>query len=409
MSTLQRDNDMVVSGTLPANDAALNPAATGRRFAAVLHTALEPVEQTWRGLEHDGVLTAYQRFDWVASIARHLAVAEEAQLLIVELRDPVTARPAMLWPLMLRRRRGHTAIEWLSCGVCDYAAPVMARGLALSYDEANAAWTDVLAVLPRADLVDITGIRADIAGRFNPLARLAPIVVSPHSTSGMPILGEPETLLERACKPSFVKELRSKQKRLAKKGEIRFVAPETVEEADALFDILLEQRLARFRKLGRFDLLTQPAAVAFYRDATRDGLMGGPMRIFGLKAGDDWIASCTGLIHGGAFHGSLLAIGDDAFRNLSPGLQLIAQTMVWSREQGLDYFDFTVGALSYKSEIGAKSQPLFAIKQALTLKGWLVVRTLQAAASAKAWLEARPELFDRLRAGRQWLRIVAHK
>ena len=384
--------------------AATSPDAGARRFEIRFHAGLEAIEPLWRGFEREGVCTAYQRFDWVSAIARHLVPGSGGELLIAEVREADTGRPLMLWPLLRRRGPGYTVVEWLSCGVCDYSAPVMAPGFTPSSLEVAAVWQRLIATLPRTDLIRIDGIPAEMSGLANPLALLAQTVPSQHSSSGLALHGDPDTLLTRVCRRSFVRDFAKFERRLKRRGDLRFVTASTPDEAEALFSVLHAQRLARFRKLGRFDLLTQPDAADFYRDSARRGLTGGPMRVVGLRVGDSWVAILTGLLHGATFYANLIAIGDDSWRNTSPGLQIIARTMLWSCEQGLEYFDLTVGALRYKTEMGAQGKPLFAITQALTFKGRLVVLAMQAIEAGKAWLQAHPKLFDRLRSVRRTLR-----
>ena len=263
--------------------------------------------------------------------------------------------------------------------------------------------------MPSADLLRVDFMPADISGAANPLIMLAQTRLSAHTTCGVPIDGDPDTVLERCCRPSFVRRLGKARRRLERRGTVHFVEARTEAEVDAIFSVLLEQRLARFRKLGRFDLLRQPAIAAFYRDAAMQGLRGGPVRLLGLRVGDEWVGTYYGVAHGGAYQGLLITIAGDAWRNYSLGLQVHAHVVKWACGQGLDYFDMSVGELSYKSEIGGHRWPLFAIDEALTLRGRLILLGLRAGAAAKAWLLAKPWVFERLRNGRRWLRrLPAH-
>jgi len=389
-------------------DATTLPAAQ-RRFSVTAHRGLAPVGALWRAMEQHGALTAYQRLSWVELVAAHLVAKEGAEVLVAEVRDAATGTPLMLLPFQLRRLRTHAVIEWLSCGVCDYAAPVMASGLVLSPIEAQAAWTAVLAALPRADLLEIDGICAQIDGAPNPLALLPSAAPSALSASGLVMDGEPEILIARVCKPSLARDLAANERRLAKRGEIRFVTAQTPQEADELFSALLEQRLARFRKLGRHDLLAEPRAAEFYRAAVRGGVEGGPMRIFGLRCGDAWVALAAGLVHRGTYCGCLLSIGDDEWRNVSPGLMVIARTMVRTREMGLAYHDFTVGAFAYKEAFGTVAHQLYRIEMALTARGRLVKGLHNGSAAAESWIRARPRLAQRLVAARHGLRRLSSR
>lgn len=84
-----------------------------------------------------------------------------------------------------------------------------------------------------------------------------------------------------------------------------------------------------------------------------------------------------------------------------------AEAIKWARRQGLDYFDMSVGGGAFKDENGGRRLPLFAIEEALTARGRLILLGLRTGAAAKAWLEQKPWVFERLRSARRKLRRVS--
>ncbi|TIW19174.1 MAG: GNAT family N-acetyltransferase, partial [Mesorhizobium sp.] len=110
---------------LAEGGAAPHAGTAGIAYVAQLHTSLETAKPLWLRLETTGVCTGHQHFAWAEGIVERL-MPPKAELAIVELRDAATGEPVMLVPLMRRRAFGHWVIEWLSCGVCDYAAPLLA-------------------------------------------------------------------------------------------------------------------------------------------------------------------------------------------------------------------------------------------------------------------------------------------
>ncbi|TIW81242.1 MAG: GNAT family N-acetyltransferase, partial [Mesorhizobium sp.] len=97
----------------------------GAHYTARLHTSFDTIRQLWQRLEETGLCTGHQGLAWVEGIASRL-MPKSADLLVVEVNDAATGAPVMLLPLMRRRALGHYVIEWLSCGVCDYSAPLLA-------------------------------------------------------------------------------------------------------------------------------------------------------------------------------------------------------------------------------------------------------------------------------------------
>ncbi len=362
------------------------------RFAARLHTSFDTVKPLWLRLEETGLCTGHQGFAWVEGIAKRL-MPENAELLVVEVNDAATGAPVMLLPLMRRRARGHTVIEWLSGGVCDYSAPLLADARPWTRQSADAAWAAVCAVLPPTDRFHIAGIPRQIHSIDNPLALLSVARDSIQIASGLALDGNPETLIKRICKSSFAKNFHKHCRRFQQLGKLDLVEAETPDAVEEQFSTLLELRLNRFRELGRFDLLTQAPVVEFYRNAALQGLSDGSVRLFGLRVGEAYLAVIYVLVMKGTLHALLLGIDQDAVPNVSPGLTTIGKLMVWAREQGLGYFDLSVGSQGYKQHIGASSAVLAELCEAVTLKGRGSTAYIKLRGKTELFVRSKPGLY----------------
>lgn len=361
-------------------------------YTARLHTSFDTVKPLWLRLEETGLCTGHQGFAWVEGIAKRL-MPENAELLVVEVNDAATGAPVMLLPLMRRRARGHYVIEWLSGGVCDYAAPLLADARPWTRQSADAAWAAVCAVLPPTDRFHIAGIPREIHGVANPLALLSAVRDSIQIASGLALDGEPKTLIKRICKSSFTKNFHKHCRRFEQMGKLDLVEAETPDMVEEQFATLLELRLNRFRELGRFDLLTQAPVVEFYRNAALQGLTDGSVRVFGLRVGDAYLAVIYVLIMKGTLHALLLGIDQDAVPNVSPGLTTIGKLMVWACEQGLGHFDLSVGSQGYKQHIGASSAVLAELCEAVTLKGRGSTAYIRLRGKTELFVRSKPALY----------------
>ena len=382
-------------------------SAAAGGYTARLHTALPAIAPLWRRLERDGTATAYQRLDWAENLVAHLADAAKAEPLIVEVVEDASGQPVMLVPLARIRHRGYRVITWLDLDVCDYAAPILAPGIDLTAGQIEAAWTAIRKVLPAADLIRISRIPAEIRGRANPFARLGACRRMEMEASGVAIDGDPETLFDRLSNPSKAKNLAKLRRRLERSGTVRFVVATTPGEVDAIFDAMVAQRETRFSELGRVNLLARPEVKAFYRDGAMAGLSGGPARLAGLSVDGEWIAASYGLVHGGVLHGLILTMAGGPWRTASPGLHIVKEKMRWARAEGLDYFDFTVGTMPYKSDFGVQIRTLDELVEVVSLRGLAVIQATRGAAAAKTWLKGHPEWFGRAQKVRRWLRRKA--
>ncbi|WP_413776868.1 GNAT family N-acetyltransferase [Mesorhizobium sp. AR07] len=375
-----------------AFDAPRGASIAGKVYTARLHTSLEAVMPLWLQCQANGVCTAHQLYAWVEGIAKRL-MPEGAELLVVEVVDAGTGDLKMLMPLMRSSRFGHRVIEWLSCGVCDYSAPLLADRDPWTPQAAEAAWAAIRSALPPSDRIHVTAIPHQIYGVANPLAMLAVAQESSLITSGLVLEGDPETLVKRNGRPSFVKAFNKDWRRLERHGGVDMIEGSTPALVETIFDTLIEMRLRRFRQLGRFDLLAQPAVVDFYRDAALRGLSDGSVRVFGLRAGNDWVAAQYALLRQGTLHTLVIGIDEDVVKNVSPGLLMMGQLMVWARVEGLDYFDLSVGSQSYKEQFGAKGSALAEIDETLTLLGKGVAGVASLRERAELFMRSNPRLF----------------
>jgi CelD/BcsL family acetyltransferase involved in cellulose biosynthesis len=318
--------------------------------------------------------------------------------MVVEVIDLDQNRPLMLLPMARVERRTYSAIEGLDFGVSDYIAPLLAPGAAFTPDEAREVWRSIKSVLPRADLLRLSRIPRQIFNAANPLVSLSSSRPMETAAFGVHVQGDPNTLIQRLCRKSTFRDLAKFRRRLERRGKILLKVPESLAEVDGILDAMIAQRRQRFREIGRSDLLASDRIVAFYRAAAHQGLKGGPVRIFGLFVNEQCAGTAYGLVHRGAFHLLIQTMdGSEELRNCSPGLQVTAEVMKWSLQQGLTYFDFTIGNLPYKTEFGAAASALYELDEAQTTRGHIVLGLARAATACKAWVRQHPWLFALLR------------
>ncbi|KTQ96076.1 hypothetical protein NS226_08445 [Aureimonas ureilytica] len=377
---------------------------------ARLHRDLASVRDLWLACEAQGVCNAHQRYGWMALVVEHLLALDKSEPLIVELRDAASGAPILLLPLAIRRKAGLTEIVPLSAGVCDYTAPVLAQPAAYTAEEARRFWLAVRAALPKADRLRLDSIPHEIVpGIPNPLALVDGIQDSALSVSGMATPGPADTLAARVFRPSFVKQVGKTRRRLEALGTLSFEVARTPAEVDAMIDQLLHLRLARFRKLGRFDILSSPAYGQFYRQAAHEGLSGGSAQVIGLKLDGDCLALMLNLVHRDVAHGILIAMDDERARNTAPGLFMISLAIEQACREGVTYFDFSVGGQSYKQSVGALSRPFFRLEEVYSLRGHAMALADKGAEELRARLKSNEALYGRLRSWRGKLRCLSHR
>jgi CelD/BcsL family acetyltransferase involved in cellulose biosynthesis len=360
-------------------------------------------------MQSSGRATAFQHYDWMKAIADHLAQPAGAEVLVIEIGDRSTSEPIMLLPLCRIRRRGWQAIEFLSLGVSDLSAPVVADSVSIAPEDGPALWQAICGVLPKADFVIIDQIPASIGGIPNPLALLPRASASTMTSYDTPIDGDPETIVARLANSQTRRILKTSDRRMGEQGEIGFRHASTQAELDELMVVMFEQRAERFRELGRYDLLALPAVRDFYRNAAASSLGGkGPAHVFGLSVDGEWIATAYGLVHGSTFHLTVITMAGGLWSACSPGMATIARFIRWSRERELSTMDFSIGEAPYKPGFGGQPRQLLSLSRPMTAKGRLIVASRRMASRTKEEIRARPALFRRLRSLVQIGRRIGH-
>jgi CelD/BcsL family acetyltransferase involved in cellulose biosynthesis len=84
---------------------------------------------------------------------------------------------------------------------------------------------------------------------------------------------------------------------------------------------------------------------------------------------------------------------------------LASRTMQWSAENGLTYYDFTIGNEDYKGRLGATANDLVEI---ITAGSWRGVPTV-GAARLKAWIKRQPLLVATFRKAQDMREKIASR
>ena len=331
---------------------------------------LQDIEPQWREIEAQGVLTAYQRLDWVRGICDDLLARSTIQPIFIEVFDATSLETVMILPLMLKRRFGARIIVWLDLDVCDYAAPVLRSDTVMTAELAQRCWDAICAALPPHDLLGIFQIPTFVAGVRNPLTLLPGTRRMVLTASGLEIQGDPKTFIARTCTKSGFKELNKFRRRIERRGEVRFFRASRDADLMSAFDCLLEQRKRRFQALGRSDLFDREGIPAFYRNAALNGLSNGPAGLWCLSVDEEIIATSYCLVNDGTIYGLVLTTAGSSWKNCSPGIVIVGELMQWASQHNFTYMDMTIGSLPYKVNFGAKSKELWQFSKCRTVV-WL--------------------------------------
>lgn len=321
--------------------------------------------------------TAFQAPLWLDAVYRHLVPSRRAEPVIATLRRPDDGSLVAVLPLVRRRFSGLTVVEFADLGVSDYGSPVLdPQAWTVVCGEPGLAGR-VLRALGGFDLLRLRNVRegtAGIAELFGPASLYAS-----GSAHSVPLQGSYARWRAEAMDASRIKEMDQKRRKLGRKGGLRFEALSDGDLVAPTFAAMREFRAPRFESRSNRDILTDPAAFAFYADVARNGISSGFARTYVLWVGDRRLAITFGLWHRGRFL-TLLSAFDPGFKKYSPGYLLFESIIEERMGSGATDFDLTVGDESYKRDFGARPTAMSSF-----VRGGTVLGTVGAALIAQPW------------------------
>ncbi len=386
------------------------------------------IETAWRQLDLCGCGTAFQRYQWCAAWYDGVSQHGLATPCIVGIFD-AQHRLCMVLPLIVQEKNGIKTLCYADLGVSDFNAPLLAHDFTPDKTTMRRLWTQICAQVPAHDLVYFERMPAKLGkidpNRFkiwvsppkgrraargfggvspntslaksidNPLVQLSGIGLDAMSRVGTPLNAVTHPDVRAYFTQSLREKMVARARKLGKRADVSFDVAQNETIAVQYLDILAQGLALRRSTPGFNDVLAMPHWRHLYSNSLRAPHPLG--RIAALSIEGEVVAIGYGLVHAQHFYLLLHTFTGSKWRNYSPGLQLITRMMQWAQDEGLTYFDFTIGAEGYKMDFGVEEQPLYQCVQASTMRGsWCAL---------KAHLRAKVRQYPMLR--RQIKRLLS--
>jgi CelD/BcsL family acetyltransferase involved in cellulose biosynthesis len=298
---------------------------------------------------------------WMNTIGK--AGRIEPHLLVVKDGE---GRPILYLPLAIETKFNIRLLRFMDCGVADYNAPIVAAGGTLSRQEFNTLWSEVLALLPGFDVIDLKKMAGDVSGTVNPLSFLdcAPFSDSGHSIA---ITGRGKALPS----PSLVRlqrRLKRAHQRLCDIGEPTYVVNPTADLSQSVMEKLFELKRRKYARTDVPDFLDAPGVGDFYREMLSPRWIGKIGHLSALMIGGTVIAAHLGFVGRGRFYYIFPAFDAD-YERYRPGYLLLDHLVDRSIKEGLEIFDLGIGDASYKTAWETHNLKLYSHERAMTAAG----------------------------------------
>jgi CelD/BcsL family acetyltransferase involved in cellulose biosynthesis len=317
--------------------------------------------------------TPFQHPEWYAAWYDAFAIADGVEPLIAIVTDGSSGEQAALLPLIRRRQKNVSIIEFADLDLTDYNAPILGPAAPRDPKSARALWRELRIALRRmpggADLVRMRKLPLDLDGRPNPLALLG--AAGACSLNGNVVTtGEDYDAWRYTLEKTVRKELERSWRVFTRDPAASFGIITDNDEALRILSTTEVQQGTRMQSLGLNFVLNDEACAAFYRNLVRDGVGSGYAVVNALKVGEEIVATLLGIRCGARYVMIRISNAGDKWSNCSPGRLIIERTMAALHKDGVRQFDFSVGNYAYKRRFGVVALPLVDISAALGWRGW---------------------------------------
>jgi CelD/BcsL family acetyltransferase involved in cellulose biosynthesis len=375
-----------------ADEAAMRHDAEEEAAAAELRVrvfdSIEAAAEPWLALEATGILTPYQRYGWVKTLAEARGLPGRTAIAIVE----HSTRPVALFPFVVRRRFGVRTAEIIGADIGNTDWLVMERSLAprLTPDALRRLFGEIGGV----DMVSLVNQPESWLGVANPMLAFPHQAAPDHFYFGPIGGGGVEQLSSKR-----IRNIQRGRRRLEEMmGQVTLRRAETPDEIDKVHRTFLEQRGARFTEMGVKNIFAEDWFVRFFRNAAEASLGAErPIaRFHALYAGDEIVATSFGT-YAGTHYSQFInstAAGPAAKYSLMGILMydLVAELTA----MGITSIDMGLGDFEYKTD-WTERQLVYDGIVPLTMAGRLAAPALLALRRAKRAIKQNDRLFALLK------------
>ncbi len=355
---------------------------------------LTSAEPYWRRLEETGVLTPYQRFDWIAGWQRHVGAAENITPLLLAAFDKA-GEPLFIWPLGFDAAARLKVARYLGGKHANYNFGPWRRDFICDAVVLRALIDWIAEIRPDLDTIELTNQPETWGGMKNPFLMLAH-QGSPSDGFKLSLSGTPDELFTSILSNSMRSRLRNKERKLEKIEGYRYARAATEAEVERFLGEFLKQKAPRLAAQGIENVFAVSETVDFIREACLKGLTEGKpvIEIHALESNDEMLAMFAGVNDGERFSSMFnsYTLGD-ASRH-SPGLVILTHIIRDCIRRGLRTFDLGVGEAQYKNFFSDSPEPLFDNYFGLSPRGQALAAVYSARAAMKRWVKRSPRMLQ---------------
>jgi CelD/BcsL family acetyltransferase involved in cellulose biosynthesis len=342
-----------------------------------IHKSLAAAESEWRRFEQVAECTPFQTFEWLSLWQRHVGLREDVKP-VIAVGHFADGNIAFIMPLAVERQRLARRLCWLGQELCDYNAPLLARGFSqrVTKDRFVAIWQELRERMQadpalRHDWIEFEKMPQTVGVQINPFTSLGlmPNADSAHITQ----LGDNWETFYRAVRSSATRRRdRAKRRHMSEFGEVRFATAIEPEDVRKTLDVLWEQKKLIFARKGISDIFSRPGYREFIADFASNPNTRHLAHVSRLEVGTTCAAANFAIVFGPCYYHVLSSYCDGRLTRYGPGTLHLRDLLAYAIDRGLRLFDFTIGDEQYKLEWSDLRSKLYDYTTAATWRGFPV-------------------------------------
>ncbi|MBS0532352.1 MAG: GNAT family N-acetyltransferase [Proteobacteria bacterium] len=385
---------MLMAAAMKSPTAELRARSNASRIAHVeILRDMREAEPVWRSLE-TGMLTPYQRFDFLAQWQMHVGAREGLQPCIIIAYD-TDRQPLLLLPLASSQENGVRVARFMGGKHVTFNMALLRQDFA-----AAATSVDLEALLrairehpSRIDILALTRQPDRWRDLPNPMTQLP----SQTAVNDCPLMTiAPGSLPADRISNSFRRRLKGKERKLQALSGYRYHLLETDHDIKRTLDwffVVKPQRMAA-QKLP--NVFADPGVEDFLRAACMARLPNGArvVEIHSLECDSEIIALFAGVADNDRFSMMFNTYTMSENSRFSPGLILMRDIIDSYAERGLTSLDLGIGSDDYKRLFCKGDEPIFDSFLPLTTIGKLAAIGMSSLTHAKRMVKQTPALMQ---------------
>jgi CelD/BcsL family acetyltransferase involved in cellulose biosynthesis len=219
-----------------------------------------------------------------------------------------------------------------------------------AFTEAGQIWFDnnapsLIRFDEQVNRIDLQHLPNALHGHRNPLFSLSNCT-DPDTSCILNLSADYGTLFAKKRSTSSRTTIRNRDKRLAQLGEMKFAALAGDAEAHAALDELLEDQAARLAENGITSPVSEKYRALMHRWLDPDIRL---LQVTRLSIDDKSVASLLLMQHSDTMVFMMISLAHGQSRKFSPGDLALRKTIEFAIDQDFKQFDFSLGALGYKT------------------------------------------------------------